>query len=212
MNSEINKNKEQNNVVAQPQLAYDDNINYYVKSLTNRMLGGMEVLNELIEPVHIKLNETAFINYIINYYKNPTDENKIKVFELLKNQYRAEIHVYDDNDLNKLLFKMPSIFCNIESIEFSYKDFNSLSSIERLVHEARKIRERAGIQGDYFLIENFKKIPMITDEEKTNLEILKILHRYGVVNLDENKEEANVETKAENNGEVKEETGYIDEW
>jgi len=203
MNNEIINIEEQNN---------DDGHASYLKSLTDRMLGGINTLNEIVEPVYIKLNETAFIKYIINYYKNPTDENKIKVFELLRNQYRAEIHVYDDNDHNKLLFKMPSIFCNIESIQLNIDGYNSISSIERLVHEARKIRERAGFQGDLFLVENFKKIPMVTDEEKTNLEILKILHRYGVVNLDKTSEEDNTETNTENNNEVKEETGYIDEW
>lgn len=174
-----------------------------------RQVGG-DVLDELIEPPSVTINERTFINFVVNYYRQPTDDNRLRLLNLVKSP-NAVIKVVDNADTKKLLFVFPSVFCKINAMS-KLKDHASMSSIEKLVHEADAIRRRAGVLGEVALAAGAKEMVYNTDEEATNFQIIEILKRYGVdISPDQSSDVKTEETKSNTNTK-NDDTGYIDEW
>lgn len=182
----------------------------FVESWNNRMIGG-DILDELIAKPFKAVKESDFIKYVVGYYKNPTDENRLALFNLIKSPL-VDIRVLDDNNFEKILFVMPPMFHTIEARP-KLKDHNSIPSIEQLVLDAKNIRERAGAMGDIYFAKKARNYDVKIIDDGSNMEIAKILHKYGVTlpgfNLDSSENEKTEQSVSINHNE---DSGYSDEW
>lgn len=182
----------------------------FVESWNRKMIGG-DILDELLITPYKTIRESSFIKYVVEYYKNPTDENRLALFDLIKSP-KVEIRVVDDNDPKKLLFVMPPIFSDIDT-RVKLKDHNSMTSVERLVHNAKHIRERAGSMGDVYFANEAKKLDFKINDTESNRVIAEILHKYGVTIPGFGFDEPQQETpKQITSTTTNDDSGYSDEW